>query len=297
MLAEYLPRLGVGELVTLDYDRATIENKNRSHGASRRDLAARELKVDIARRLAIEGATAPYFSCTARRLSVVEAESMPHLLDCDIILNAADSPWARRVLDKLAYAHLIPVIGGGTELKGNPDTFVVVAGKSEVTASGPGHPCGECSGTYALTDVSDAQERPEVRRKRGYVNTGTRTSDIETRAPSGVGNNAQVAGLMLQRLQALALAITPGAIIGTQRYHITEGTMTWGVVRSCQADCGMARLAALGDSVEIPHGVDHDFAAMLIDEQEEDRTLLGRLRGAFWTLVRNIRTLTHLRQA
>jgi hypothetical protein len=195
---------------------------------------------------------------------VVESDSIPYLLDCDIILNGADSPWARQVLDHIAYAHLVPVVNGGTELRGVNGRLI--AGKSEVSATGPGHPCFECSGVYDGPSVTEAMEHPSLRGQRGYLQDA---SAAPVRAPSVISNNALVASLMELRLCAIALGTTPDAAVGTQRYDLLDGTLYWAATRACHPDCRKDELAGRGNNHSLPTGVDLDRRVAL----EEDERL------------------------
>jgi molybdopterin/thiamine biosynthesis adenylyltransferase len=266
ILAEHVARLGIGELVLIDYDRLKLANKNRSQGATPDDFDRRALKIEVGERLARDGATAPAFSVTTIRGSIVEQGTVENLLDCDLILNAADSPWARQLLDHLAFAHLIPAINGGTELRGDPMTLMLVAAKSEVAVAGPGHPCFECADVYSVREASKAREHPAVRGERAYVKVGDNVPDA-VRSPSMISTNALVAGLMQLRLQALALGTTPAAAVGTQRYHLLEGTADVALHVACKSTCERTRTTALGDLHDLPIGVDRDFE---VAREEDD---------------------------
>lgn len=260
ILAEHTARLGTGEQVIVDYDRLGRDNANRSQGALPEEIRGRARKAMVAARLARESATAPDFNAYPVIGSIVEAETIPDLLDCDIILNGADSPWARQVLDHLAYAHCILVVNGGTVVLGDLETGVTHAGKCEVSVTGPGHPCFFCSRVYTLEDVTDAQTDPMRRGLRRYVDgpVDLECQGEEPRGPSVIGANALVAGLMQLRLLALVLGTTPAAVVGTQRYHMLAGVMSWGAVRSCRPECRRAATIARGDSVHLPIGADLD---------------------------------------
>lgn len=262
ILAEHLARLGIGDLIFIDFDRLWKVNGNRSQGARRKELVARAFKVLVARRVAREAATAPGFRCRAVVGSVVEEATLPDLLDCDMILNAADSPWARQVLDHISYAHLIPVVNGGTELRGDPSIGNLVSGKCEVAAAGPGHPCFECAGVYSVREASEARERPEFRGPRRYLNTGNGPAAEPEHAPSVISTNAIVAGLMELRLKAIALGTTPDALVGTQRYYPLEGVLHWAVQRTCTSGCARTTITAAGDRYELPLGHDYDADAV-----------------------------------
>lgn len=267
ILSEHVARLGVGETVHVDFDVINEANLNRSQGATRMDAKRHTPKTTVAARLAKMAATAVGFSARRVNGSVVEQTTLPHLLDCDVVLNAADSPWARQVLDHLAFAHLIPVIHGGTALRANDGQLV--AGKCEVSATGPGHPCSECAGVYTRSDVTEAQESPKVRGRRRYIETGM-PLPAEVREPSVISFNALVAGLMQLRMQALVLSTTSDAAVGIQRYYPLEGTMSWASIRECRPDCERRETVGLGDAYELPLGVDLDFEQTRNQKQNSD---------------------------
>lgn len=155
--AELLPRHGVGETVFVDFDRVKHANRNRMVDTTREDADNRIPKIDVAKRVAGRAATAPEFNVRTVFGSVVEHENtewkaVPDLLDCDVIINAADSHRARRVLDDLARAHCIPVIDGGTQLRTDATTTTLTdEAESVVGVTGPEHPCLECmAGTRGI---------------------------------------------------------------------------------------------------------------------------------------------------
>lgn len=268
ILAEHIARLGIGEVILIDFDRVKMVNKNRSQGATLDELKRRALKVDVGARLALEGATCPSFRVTRLRGSIVELGTVEHLLDCDLILNAADSPWARQVLDHVAFAHLVPAINGGTELCGDPDTLSLIAAKCEIAVTAPGHPCFECADVYTRRSATEAREHPSVRGARAYVRAGGEVPDA-LRAPSMISSNALVAGLMQLRLQAITLGTTPNAIVGTQRYHLIDGTMDYALRRTCKPDCPRAATIALGDHHPLPLGSDRDYEVARGEEKDD----------------------------
>lgn len=64
------------------------------------------------------------------------------VLDCDVILNAADPHWVRKVVDRIAYVHLIPVVTGGTYLAVDEDTAELSSSaRSAVATAGPELAC------------------------------------------------------------------------------------------------------------------------------------------------------------
>jgi len=228
IVAEHLARLGVGTLVLVDYDRLEDGNFNRSQGATRSDVASRLSKVDVYARIAGEAATASNFQVSPVRESVAESAGLNALLDCDIVVSAADDAFGRQVLDHMAYAHLVPVIDGGTILVPDSRSMLLVAGKSQVVAAGPGHACLECQGVYTQEEATIARESASWGRYIDVGAEGERRTNRELRAPSVICNNALVASLIGLRVLAIALRVTPATLCGTQRYYVEDGTLAWG---------------------------------------------------------------------
>jgi len=262
ILAEHAARLGVRDLVLVDFDRLSKDNFNRSQGATRLDFLLRRHKVKVAARLARKSAVNKDIQIIEIIGSVVEKDTIRHLLDCDLILNASDSPWGLQVLDQLAHAHIVPVITGGTIIKGKKQTGTLMSGKCEVTLSNPGVLCLECAGSYNRSGVTEAMEAPNVRGPRRYLDVPDDPGAVDTeleRAPSVIATNGLVASLMLLRLQALIVGTTTDAINGIQRYHLLEGSLYWAVKTQCDVTCARKETVGLGDAYALPTGIDQDY--------------------------------------
>jgi molybdopterin/thiamine biosynthesis adenylyltransferase len=261
ILAEHVARLGVRDLVLIDFDRLDRDNFNRSQGATRLDFLLRRHKVRVAANLARKSAIYKDIEIAEIIGSVVERNTIPPLLDCDVILNASDSPWALQVLDHVAHAHVIPVITGGTVIKGHGKAGSLVAGKSEVVLSNPGVLCMECAGSYTRAGVTEAMERPNVRGPRRYLEIPDAPEAVANkvdRAPSVIATNGLVAALMLLRMQALVVGTTPDVVNGIQRFHILEGVLHFGVRTSCEPSCVRRSTVGLGNAHDLPTGIDQD---------------------------------------
>ena len=253
ILVEFLARLGVGELVLVDYDVLEKENLNRSIGAKRSDVG--KPKIRYVTRLARESATARKFLVRSFRGSVAEEEGLKAVLDCDTILSVTGDAFARQVLDHASYAYMIPIIDGGTALILNPDDGEIT-GKSQVAQAGPGGPCLECLSVYTRDEATIAREEPGMRDQSSYVRmAGNGAPANIPRAPSVVATNGLVASIMIQRFLSTVLGFPPRAV-GQQRYYINQGEMLWGPTEKCHYDCPKASWTGLGDSHPIPVGVD-----------------------------------------
>jgi hypothetical protein len=255
IVAEHLARLGAGTLVLVDYDRLEIGNFNRSQGVTRSDVEAHLPKVEVYARIAQNAATAPNFRVSVFRESVAELAGLKPLLDCDIIVSAADDAFARQVLDHAAYSHLIPVVDGGTTLIPNPLSMALQAGKSQVASAGAGHACLECQGVYAQEEATIAREGA-IWGNYVVANAGAEASaKRELRAPSVICNNGLVASLIGLRVLAIAVGLTP-SVRGTQRYYVESGMLAWGAIKECSLDCLKSSWTGIGDTHWVPTGID-----------------------------------------
>ena len=253
IVVEYLARLGVGELVLVDFDCLEPANLNRAIGARRRDVG--RPKVEYVSRLARESSLLRNFRVEAYRESAAEWSGFRHLLNCDIIVSSADSASSRQVLDHAAYAHLLPVVDGGT-------VFIVdaatgkISGKSQVSEAGPGRPCLECQGVYSREEATLARESVAMQAPNPYVlGPDGRATDLP-RAPSVVSHNGLVASLIVQRVLRLALGTPPDKGVGQQRFYVEEGEVHWTRVDACDGACPKGSWVALGDSHAAPVGID-----------------------------------------
>ena len=275
IVCEYLSRLGVGAITVVDYDLLKAENLNRSQGATGQDVG--KPKVQYLGRLMMESATNPELEVDAIRGSVVEWEGLRGLLDCDIILSAADDPFARQVLDYAAYAYRIPLIDGGT-------IFQVTStgewtGRSQVSECGPYRPCLECQGVYTREEATLARESPRHQGPNRYVvPEADAPSDAEPRAPSVIAHNALVASLMVQRLIRTVLKFPPGTPRFQQRFYVDTGDLRWGPTTQCAESCSRGAASGLGDDFSMPVGVDPRWAEMRSSRMGASRPSWLRLR-------------------
>jgi len=289
LLAEQLARLGVEETVFVDFDYLERANLNRSYGATADDVG--KPKVEVAKKVAERSATNPRFTAQAEYGSVVEEDEehacLPQLLDCDVIINAADTHWVRFLLDEVSHAHLIPVLDGGTELIPNDEKDELDIGSgSLVSATGPGHPCLECTGHWFHGDEEEGvihDREPDAARGAGYVqglDDGEELADDgegDERAPSVATNNGLVASLLALRFQALAVGITSQALVGSQEYDALFGTVDWQEDSnnekriSCKEDCARKEALARGDHYELPTEPDPTFRKVLEEHREGDQ--------------------------
>jgi len=257
ILAEDLARLGVGELVFVDFDRLERANFNRAQGAKRIEVEQERLKTRVAERVAQESATAESLATRVVDGSVVENDpeymAVPDLLDCDIILSGVDAARPRQVLGALARAHCIPVIDGGSRLHADEDSVLEPEAKVETAVAGPGWPCFECQRVWRQDDVDWESDHPEFRGERGYVDGGV-DPDEEDRDPSVIGVNCIVAGFMQRRLFGVVLGVVDG-VEPTLRLRLRDVEANWSTEWGCEPNCGAPRVG-VGDREQLPTGTD-----------------------------------------
>ena len=194
LINEYLARLGVGQVVAVDYDRLDPTNLPRVVGARRGDLGLRprflgrllrrraSLKVTIAERVATEANRSICYEAMAG--DVTEPAVAGRLLDCDAIFLAADSMQARLVVNAMCHQYLIPTWQVGAKVVSNrsgtiEDVFSVVRRLV------PGESCLWCSELVNPTRLAEEAASTEQREVQRYVD--------EVPAPSVITLNAVAA--------------------------------------------------------------------------------------------------------
>lgn len=93
-------------------------------------------------------ATSPNVSIDCCEYSVCERKGFEYALNCDILFSCVDRPWARQVLNFIAYAHLVPVIDGGIMVRTNKRNTNIVGADWKAQTVGFKRACLECLGQY-----------------------------------------------------------------------------------------------------------------------------------------------------
>lgn len=282
ILAETLARLGVGELVLIDFDRVKPENSNRHLGATPADVENRRDKVEVCKRVAETAATAPDFKTRAVVGSVFENrlnefDALEHLLDCDVVMNAADPDTVRSLVSRLSYAHIIPVIDAGSTLPSEGQELTWKA-RTTVTVSGPGHPCLKCSGQWN-DEGFENHRTPEGYEKLGYFDDDREQqedgSDEKIREPSSMPTNLIAMGLASQRFVGMVQQITPDINVGKLNFRFASWGTDWKMngedrLQSCLTDCRRPEVG-IGDGADLKRGPDYHLRKERNDEIPSER--------------------------
>ena len=151
VVAEGLARIGVRELVLIDDDIVEEHNLDRLLNASGRDIG--RAKTDVAERAIRAASTASDITVLNYRRKIQHRQAYLAAKDCDILISCVDSPVARDLLNRTAYRDGIPVVDGGVEVRKDPHTGNMNAGRWKAHIAAPQTECLRCKGQYTSSDV------------------------------------------------------------------------------------------------------------------------------------------------
>lgn len=290
LVNEALARLGAESIVLIDFDEIRPENRDRTTGAGPMDIG--RAKVDVAADHALRCATSRALHVERVRDSIVHEEGYMAALDCDLLFCCVDRPWGRRILNHIAYAHVIPVVDGGILVRLKRDRMV--GADWHCHTAGPERCCLECIGAY---DPSVAGLEMQ-----GLLDDPRYMAQLDPGSPLVVHENVFPFSMNLASLeimQMLALVLGPVHDLGDQNYHYASGALDVTQDQCCQPDCLYPGIVATGDTRYRPTG--QHCAAMgvgaVADVLREHSGLGGRtagyrIRSAFGLAIRQVRSFT-----
>lgn len=263
MVAESLARMGLERFCLIDFDETQRHNLDRLLGASEEDLGV--LKIRIAERQMKKSATAEKIEIDTIPYSIAEEEGYRAALGCDVLFSCVDRPRARHILNHFAYAHLIPVIDGGIEVRfSKRREFTGVDWQLQTVA--PGRPCLECLGAYTATDVS--LEESGLLDDPTYMK-GLPENHRLKRNENVFPFSANLASLEVLQLIALVTGVAGINDFGIQRYRYWPGVLDSDIERKCNASCDCKKLEGKGDSEFSLYG--RDISAELARERQKNK--------------------------
>ncbi|GGB79782.1 ThiF family adenylyltransferase [Deinococcus soli (ex Cha et al. 2016)] len=248
-VCEQLARSGFTRLVLIDHDRVEEHNLDRLIGAYPEHLG--ELKVDVAARNAIRSSTAAQIDVRRVPVKVTSPGGYRAALDCDVLFSCVDRPQPRRLLNHMAYAHLIPVIDGGIRVRHRQEEFIGV--NWQVQTTGPTRPCLACVGGFEAGEADmDA---------KGLLDDPTYVSGLPGGAALQASENVftfSSAVASMEMLQLVAL-VTGFQNFGVQRFDFNSGITEAYLDERQQLNCQCHdHLIATADTVTDWHA--HDLA-------------------------------------
>ncbi len=204
LVAQQLGRLGVGEVVLVDFDRLELSNVSRVVGSKSTFLlrildrlpAKSQLKsflrrfsprkVDVAARVVRQTGRTKVEKVFG---SVVPRANAGRLTDCDYIFLAGDQHSARLVVNELAHQYLIPYSQLGAKVPADPDTGEVGEVFSVERVVWPTDGCLWCNGLIRRARLEEEAKSEQQLRVQRYV------EDSDVRAPSVITLNSVSAAL------------------------------------------------------------------------------------------------------
>lgn len=243
-VAENLARMGVGEVVLIDFDTLQIHNLDRTLHATRLDVACKRGKSEVAARALRRDR--PSLDTTIRTFehSIVERTGLAAALDCDVLFSCVDRPWAREVLNTVAYGHLIPVVDGGVNVPPRGPRWMGVAVVGAHVAA-PGRRCLACLEQYLPSDVQVERD--------GSLDDPTYLAglpdDHRLKLRQNVfGFATQCAALEIG--QFMAMVAGPNPVLPAQRFNFGTGTID-ATDAACEEYCEFPDIVAAGDRAAI----------------------------------------------
>jgi hypothetical protein len=241
MVGEALVRIGLEDVMVIDFDKVEEHNLDRLVYATRADIGRPKTEV-MAEHLSLRGTAE---SCRVEPVwgAVYEESVFRAALDCDVLFSCVDRPWGRYILNLIAYAHLIPVFDGGISVRMNRLNKIAAADWKALTAA-PGRQCLQCSGQYDPGLVQMERE--------GFLDDPTYIEALPKGHPLKARENVFAFSMgcgNLQLLQMLAMTLSPLAQPnpGTQIYHFVGNTMEESIFGECHPHCQFPDLIATGD--------------------------------------------------
>lgn len=239
-IAIRLVQAGIQNVSVMDFDTVEEVNLDRLITATPADAALYRSKAYVALRAMRTATTAASPELIGYDLSVCEPQGQQSALDYDIIFSCVDRPWARAILNQLAYSDLIPVIDGGLAVDPFPDHGMRNATwRAHVIT--PGRPCLQCNGQIDGAEV--ARDRAGLFDDPKYIKTaGLRLPSRENVSLLAPSVTASLLG------QFVSLVIAPGGtgVPAPLRFSLSTHSLEH-LPAETQEGCGYEIATAVGD--------------------------------------------------
>ncbi len=277
VVAECLARIGIQRIKLIDYDGIERHNLDRLLHAHSHDAAAGRRKVDVIGKAIQQSSTAANPIIESHPFAVTEIDGFNEALDCDILFSCVDRPWARHVLNYIAYAYLIPVIDGGILIRMRNDRLRHASWKSH--AIYPATRCLQCLGQYD-PDLVNVERRGDLDDPTYIENL---PGDHALRRNENVFPfSANLASSLV--MHALHVALNPVGIsnVGEQIYHFVDGSIDRTQYATCYDGCYFPTVIARGDAEGLPiTGLDLGAAKVRQRMQRQTPTFSAKIASAW----------------
>jgi molybdopterin-synthase adenylyltransferase len=244
IIGESLARMGIMHVTLLDFDTVEKLNLDRLLYATEEDARKCRSKVTVLAEGMSKSATAKSFRVDALEQSVCEDLGFRLALDCDVIFSCVDRPWARQVLNFIAYSHLIPVVDGGVSIEAKANDTGLRSAEWRGHVAAPARRCLECLGQFdpAFVSVEREGQLDDPHYIKGLP-VGHPLLKRENVFPFSLG----AASLQLNHF--LQMIIGPAGLTDSpaQIHHFTLGELENEKETTCKDTCLYPPLIAKGD--------------------------------------------------
>lgn len=246
MVAEALARMGMEKFVLIDFDKVETHNLDRLVGATKDDIGS--YKVDIAKRQINTVGTAENIKIRELNKSLYLKEAYISALDCDILFSCVDRPRARYILNHIAYAHLIPVIDGGIQVRFDGDEFsgYEFSGADwQLQTVSPNRPCLQCLEVYSTSDVS--MEISGMLDDSSYLKGLPKEYYKRKNNENIFPFSSNLASLEIFQLISIATGAGDIDDFGVQRFRYNPGIISQYYDKKCSPNCDFVKSISTGD--------------------------------------------------
>lgn len=284
-IAVRLAATGVTRIGLMDFDTVEERNLDRLIGATKVDAWLRRSKVDVVGRLVVLNATAAGLELETSEFSVCEPAGLAAALDFDVIFSCVDRPWARAVLNNVAYAHLVPVVDGGIGVDAFADGNGMRGATWRSHVVRPGRPCLACNGQLDLAAVT-ADRAGDLDDPHYIAGLGDDGGD---RGENVAALSVSAAASLLA--QYVSLTVAPGGLgePGPLRYLLSTHTLEHVAART-RPTCPVEATIADGDAALTLAGPHAAAGQRRSERREAGRHWEVRLGRAADDLLHRLRT-------
>ena len=267
IVVETLSKMGIFNVLHLDFDTLESKNLDRTLGATKADIGKAKVKV-IADSISKSSPHGNLIVETSE-YSICEEKGFRQALDCDVLFSCVDRPWPRFILNIIAHAYLIPVIDGGIRAKSNANNTAIKSADWRAHTISSTRICLECIGQYdsALVEAE----------KSGLIDKPEYIEGVEKDNLIGGSENVFAFSLSLASLeiqQFLSLIIAPHGIkLNPKIYHFTNGSLEDDKKVQCHENCLYKDYTALGDHNGLEFTGTHEVA------EQARKSRLSKLRS------------------
>lgn len=245
IVAESLVRMGVQNIKLIDFDVVEKHNLDRLLHANNADIGHR--KVEVIANAIRKNATAAYTQIQEIPLSVTEEGGMKEAIDCDIIFSCVDRPWARHILNYIAYAYLIPVIDGGISV--HTRNSKLQGADWRMHAVFPTRRCLLCIGQYDVSLVN--VERQGSLDDQKYIEGLPDNHTLKRNENIFPFSGHLASSLVLQMLSIVVNPLNMMSNVGEQVYHFVTVELEKNHGHICRNNCFVKDIMGRGDTADL----------------------------------------------